>query len=171
MIRTLAFLAGVVFWATTAVAEDSQSKINVERNLVPICPIDDCYLTLVDEMLCSILDQVFDDKKASFSNILNCIDGAENTYLCLNVLSEKRYNEERKTEYSDPNILELMTNFQVRLDSCLIEWEKGISLKQELQTVTYQLENSKAALKLSEFRIGGINYDRLTLELSHITRN
>lgn len=146
--------------------EELRPRINVDRNAISICPIDDCYLTLVDETLCNILDTAFDDNVSKFSNIINCIDGDRNTYICLNVLSKKRYSEERKTDYSDPYLLQLMTDFQVRLDGCLSAWTKGISLTERRQAVTYGMGRAKVVLGLSEYKVGKITYDRLTLELS-----
>ncbi len=166
MIRAFLFFSFLLFSTAMAAGDEVRPRINVDRNAIPICPIDDCYLTLVDETLCSILDTAFDDNVSKFSNIINCVDGDKNSYVCLNVLSKKRYSEERKTDYSDPYLLELMTDFQVRLDSCLREWTKNISLTERRQTVTYGMGRAKVVLGLSEYDAGKIKYDRLTLELS-----
>lgn len=166
MIRALVTLASVFIWCGAAGGDELQPKVNVDRNAPLICPIDDCYLTLVDETLCSILDAVFDDNVSEFSNILNCIDSEKGqTYACLNVLSKKRYSEERKAYYSDPYLLQLMTDFQVRLDNCLSAWKKGISLAEDRQTITYEMGKAHAVLGLTEYVVDGTKYDRLTLEL------
>ncbi|MQW85986.1 hypothetical protein [Sinorhizobium saheli] len=166
MIRLSAVLGVLVLCPIVASAEEIKPKVHVDRNVGQICPIDDCYLTLVDETLCVIIDQVFDPQVVSFSNILNCFDGNDNSYVCLNVLAQKRHSEERQADYSDPYIVELMTNFQVGLDRCLGEWEKGFTLQQNRQAVTYEMGNAKVILALSEYQRGPTKYDRLTLELS-----
>ncbi len=166
MIRAVLTLAILVFWSGAAGGYELRPKINVDRNAPLICPYDDCYLTLVDETLCSILDSVFDDNVAEFSNILNCMDNEEaQTYVCLNVLSRKRYSEERKADYSDPYLLQLMTDFQVRLDNCLSSWKKEIYLAEDRQIITYEMGKAHAVLGLAEYVVDGTKYDRLTLEL------
>jgi hypothetical protein len=133
-----------------------------------ICPYDDCYLTFVDESLCDFLRDMFDDAKASFPNNRNCISTDDGyLYNCLNILSKRRFSPERETEYADPYLLQLMTDYQVRLDICLAGWTKRISFRVDQQLIIYRRGMVTAALALSETHIEGVVYDKLTLQLRH----
>jgi hypothetical protein len=166
MTRVFAMVLGVPLMIGSAFAMEVRPHVDVERGPSLICPYDDCYLTLVDESLCVTLDKVFDETVSEFTNNLNCLDGDENSYVCLNVLSKKRYSEERKESYSDPHLLELMTDFQVQLDKCLREWTKSIFLTESRQAVSYRMGRAKVVLGLTEFVVNMDRFDRLTLELS-----
>lgn len=159
----LAFIAPLLLSSTTLA--QSGSMINIDQGARIICPYDDCYLTFVDESLCDFLRSVFDDAITSFSNNRNCIAVDDYSYDCLNILSRRRYSEERETEYSDPYILQLMTEFQVRLDICLSGWRKNIVFDERRQLVVYVWGAETVAIALSEINIQQVNYDRLTLEL------
>lgn len=134
---------------------------------VSVCPTGDgdCHLTLVDNVLCTFLSQLFDPKTEDWTDSYNCSNKEEGVYRCVNVLGARRVDSDIKTNYTYPYLLELAADYEVQLDRCLPGWTKTRSVADTGQSITYARLRNRVLLAVLPFDRDGKSYDRLTMEV------
>ena len=134
---------------------------------VSVCPTGDgdCHLTLVDNVLCTFLAQLFDPKAENWTDSYNCSNKEDGVYKCVNVLGARRLDSDIKTNYTYPYLLELAADYEAQLDRCLPGWTKTRSVADSGQSITYARLRNRILLAILPFDRDGKSYDRLTMEV------
>jgi hypothetical protein len=149
------------------VTASNASHVRTFSGEVSICPTgaDDCRLTLVDHSLCDWLSELFDPSKETFHDDYNCIDGDPGVFACVNVLTRRKKDDQIKTDYIDPYLIELAALYESELDQCLPAWRKSKSMARSGPALLYEDEGRLINLSIIPYSEGSAKYDRLTLEV------
>jgi len=141
--------------------------VHVFPSDVSVCPTGDgdCHLTLVDNVLCTFLSQIFNPKADEWTDSYNCTNKEEGVYRCVNVLGARRVDGDTKANYTYPYLLELAADYEVQLDRCLLGWTKTRAVADAGQSITYARPPNRVLLAVLPFDRGGKSYDRLTMEV------
>jgi len=153
--------------ASARPASNIVAGVRVFPGDVSVCPTGDgdCHLTLVDNVLCTFLSQLFDPKTENWTDSYNCSNREDGVYKCVNVLGARRVDGDIKTNYTYPYLLELAADYEVQLDRCLPGWTKTRSVAESGQSIAYARLRNRVLLAILPFDRGGKSYDRLTMEI------